>query len=154
MGRCYEVSTNMLWDVNEGYTRLRLGATNVDIGSNCGSDAPPKGLGIPGTNGSGPIYGGIPAFQTSSWANLGNANTRNPFTFRDKQYVANTNFGWIKGLHDLRFGLEYYHSGINHFQPQGGTFGTPRGTFGFDGSVTAYNGAASANANSSFTQFC
>jgi hypothetical protein len=151
----------MLWDVNAGYTRLRLGATNVDIGSNFGSDAPPKGLGIPGTNGSGPIYGGIPAFQISSWANLGNANTGNPFTFRDNQYVANTNLGWIKGRHDLRFGLEYYHSGINHFQPQGGTFGTPRGTFGFDGSVSALSvntpvntiGAPAANAYNSFAQF-
>src|SRR5260370_37688545 len=70
LGSSYQVSPNMLWDVNAGYTRLRLGATNVDIGSNFGSDAPPKGLGIPGTNGSGPIYGGIPAFQISSWANL------------------------------------------------------------------------------------
>ena len=149
LGGSYQISPNMLWDVNAGYTRLRLDATNVDIGSNFGLDT----LHIPGTNGSDPIYGGIPAFQISSWANLGNPNTGNPFTFRDNQYVANTNLGWIKGRHDLRFGLEYYHSGINHFQPQGGTFGTPRGTFGFDGSVTALNGGAAANAYNSFAQF-
>ena len=83
----------------------------------------------------------------------GNANTGNPFVFRDNQYVANSNLSWMKGRHDLRFGLEYYHSGINHFQPQGGTFGTPRGTFGFDGSVTALNSGPAANAYNSFAQF-
>jgi len=152
LGGSYQISSNMLWDVNAGYTRLRLNAENVDIGTNFGLDT----LHIPGTNGTDPIYGGIPAFQISSWANLGNANTGNPFIFRDNQYVANTNLEWTKGRHDLRFGLEYYHSGINHFQPQGGTFGTPRGTFGFDGSVTALFGApkyAAANAYNSFAQF-
>ncbi|HKV64664.1 MAG TPA: TonB-dependent receptor [Candidatus Acidoferrum sp.] len=161
LGSSYQITPAMLWDINVGYTRLRLGATNVDIGSNFGSDPLPKGLGIPGTNGSDPIYGGIPAFQISSWANLGNANTGNPFLFRDNQYVTNSNLGWIKGRHDLRFGLEYYRSGINHFQPQGGTFGTPRGTFGFNGSVTALNviappntiAAPAANAYNSFAQF-
>src|SRR5258708_36335012 len=56
LGGSYQVSPNMLWDVNAGYTRLRLDATNVDIGSNFGLDT----LHIPGTNGSDPIYGGIP----------------------------------------------------------------------------------------------
>src|SRR5438094_4817643 len=152
LGGSYQLTPAMLWDVNAGYTRLRLNAENVDIGTNFGLDT----LHIPGTNGTDPIYGGIPAFQISSWANLGNANTGNPFVFRDNQYVVNTNLSWIKGRHDLRFGLEYYRSGINHFQPQGGTFGTPRGTFGFDGSVTALNGApkyAAANAYNSFAQF-
>src|SRR5215472_19216105 len=152
LGGSYQLSPTMLWDINAGYTRLRLGATNVDIGSNFGSDPPPNGLGIPGTNGSSSLYGGIPAFQISSWANLGNPNTGNPFLFRDNQYVANTNLGWLRRQHDLRFGLEYYHSGINHFQPQGGTFGTPKGTFGFDGSVTALNGGVAANAYNSFAQ--
>ncbi len=152
LGGSYQLTPYMLWDVNAGYTRLRLNAENVDIGTNFGLDT----LHIPGTNGTDPIYGGIPAFQISSWSNLGNANTGNPFVFRDNQYVANTNLSWIKGRHDLRFGLEYYRSGINHFQPQGGTFGTPRGTFGFDGSVTALFGApkyAAANAYNSFAQF-
>src|SRR6266478_1694169 len=149
LGGSYQLTPAMLWDVNAGYTRLRLNAENVDIGSNFGLDT----LHIPGTHGSDPIYAGIHAFHISSWANLGNPNTGNPFTFRDNQYFANTNLGWIKGRHDLRFGLEYYHSGINHFQPQGGTFGTPRGTSGFDGSVTALNGGAAANAYNSFAQF-
>jgi hypothetical protein len=156
LGGTYQLTPNMLWDVNAGYTRLRLNAENVDIGTNFGLDT----LHIPGTNGTSHPYGGIPAFQfaSSAFANLGNANTGNPFIFRDNQYVANTNLGWIKGRHDLRFGLEYYRSGINHFQPQGGTFGTPRGTFGFDGSVTSLGGApkyvtGTGNAYNSFAQF-
>jgi len=149
LGGTYQLTTNILWDVNAGYTRLRLNAEDTDIGTNFGLDT----LHIPGTNGTSREYGGIPAFQISGWANLGNANTGNPFVFRDNQYVANSNVSWVKGRHDLRFGLEYYHSGINHFQPQGGTFGTPRGTFGFDGSVTALNGGAAANGYNSFAQF-
>ena len=149
LGGSYQLTPAMLWDVNAGYTRLRLNAEDTDINTNFGLDT----LHIPGTNGTDHAYGGIPAFQISSWANLGNANTGNPFIFRDNQYVANSNLGWTKGRHDLRFGLEYYHSGINHFQPQGGTFGTPRGTFGFDGSVTALNGGPGANAYNSFAQF-
>jgi hypothetical protein len=135
LGATYQLTPSILWDVNAGYTRLRLNAEDTDIGTNFGLDT----LKIPGTNGTDHAYGGIPAFQINSWANLGNANTGNPFVFRDNQYVANTNLSWIKGRHDLRFGVEYYRSGINHFQPQGGTFGTPRGTFGFDGKVTEFN---------------
>src|SRR5215472_2722626 len=156
LGGSYQLSPRMLVDANAGYTRLRLGATNVDIGSNFGSNPPPNGLGIPGTNGTDRLYGGIHAFQfNNQWANLGNPNTGNPFLFRDNQYVANTNLTWLRGQHDLRFGLEYYHSGINHFQPQGGIFGTPRGTFAFSGNVTALNltGAPAANAYNSLAQF-
>jgi hypothetical protein len=41
-----------------------------------------------------------------------------------------------KGAHNLRFGFGYDKYALNHFQPQGGTFGTARGTFGFDGTLT------------------
>jgi hypothetical protein len=155
LGATYQLAPTMLWDANAGYTRLRLNAEDTDIGTNFGLDT----LKIPGTNGSDHAYGGVPAFQINGWSNLGNANTGNPFIFRDNQYVANTNFSWTRGQHDVRFGLEYYRSGINHFQPQGGTFGTPRGTFGFDGRVTELNTdrtggkeAATSNYNS-FAQF-
>src|SRR6266702_3364994 len=38
MGGSYQISSNMLGDVNAGYTRLRLNAENVDIGTNFGLD--------------------------------------------------------------------------------------------------------------------
>ncbi len=149
LGLTYQLTPSMLLDINGGYTRLRLNAENVDINTNFGLDT----LLIPGTNGIDHAYGGIPAFQISNWANLGNANTGNPFIFRDNQYVGNANLSWVKGRHDVRFGMEYYRSGINHFQPQGGTFGTPRGSFSFNGSVTARSGGAAFNNYNSFAQF-
>jgi TonB dependent receptor len=51
----------------------------------------------------------------------------------------------VKGSHSLRFGFEYNKYALNHFQPQGGTFGTARGTFGFDGTLTALKGGPAVN---------
>src|SRR2546430_8232332 len=48
------------------------------------------------------------------------------------------------GAHNIRFGVEYNNAQLNHFQPQGGAFGTPRGSFNFAGSVTALSGGAAA----------
>jgi hypothetical protein len=42
---------------------------------------------------------------------------------------------------------------MNHFQPQGGAFGTPRGSFNFAGSVTALNGGPAANKANSLAQY-
>jgi hypothetical protein len=152
-GLAYTISANMLIDANAGYTRQRLGATyapDLDLG-NFGRDT----LHIPGTNADNYLAQGSPAFLISSWNSLGNSDTGNPFLFRDNQYVANVNLGWQKGRHGLRFGLEHTRSGMNHFQPQGGSFGTPRGSFNFGGTVTALNaaGVASANKVNSLAQF-
>lgn len=132
-GITYTFSPTLLLDANVGYTRQRLGAEGFDIDSNFGLDV----LQIPGTNGGDRLQGGIPSFQFSgTWANLGNANTGNPFLFRDNQYVGTANLSWLKGSHGLRFGVDYQNQQINHFQPQGGTFQTVRGTFQFNGNST------------------
>ena len=131
-GVTYTFTPYLLMDVNAGYTRQRLGAENVDLGSNFGLDV----LKIPGTNGPDRLQGGIPSFQIGGFANLGNANTGNPFLFRDNQYVLAANLSWIKGPHGIRFGVDYQNQQINHFQPQGGTFQTVRGTFQFNGNST------------------
>ena len=70
-------------------------------------------LKIPGTNGDTYLAQGTPAFifQTGGWNSMGNSDTGNPFLFRDNQYVGNTNFSWMKGKHDLRFGMEHTRSG-------------------------------------------
>jgi len=133
IGGSYTISNNMLLDANLGFTRQRINAEDTDIPlGNFGLNT----LHIPGTNGPNTLEAGIPAFQITGFANMGNANTGNPFLFRDNQWVFNTNLGWTKGRHDLRFGFEYDRSGINHFQPQGGAFQTARGTFQFTGNVT------------------
>jgi Carboxypeptidase regulatory-like domain/TonB dependent receptor len=131
-GVTYTFTPYLLMDVNAGYTRQRLGAENVDLGTNFGLDV----LKIPGTNGPDRLQGGIPSFQIGGFANLGNANTGNPFLFRDNQYVLAANLSWIKGPHGIRFGVDYQNQQINHFQPQGGTFQTVRGTFQFNGNST------------------
>jgi hypothetical protein len=136
LGGTYSITPNMLADANFGFTRQRINATALDIGSNFGLDTQH----IPGTNGSDPLYGGIPAFFINGIANLGNPNTGNPFLFRDNQWVSNGNLSWNKGRHGLRFGVEFNRSGINHFQPQGGAFQTARGSFNFSGVTTEVSG--------------
>ncbi len=143
-GMTYTITPRLLFDANVGFTRQRLGAQAPDLGTNYGLDL----LKIPGTNGSSTMQSGMPAFQITGWANLGNANTGSPFLFRDNQYVGNANLGWMKGSHAFRFGFDFMDQQINHFQPQGGQFQTARGTFQFDGQATALqNGAAANNFN-------
>ena len=151
LGGTYTISSNMLLDVNSGFTRQRLGATyapDLDLG-NFGVTT----LKIPGSNGDTYLAQGTPAFIVSNWNSMGNSDTGNPFLFRDNQYVANANLSWTKRRHGLRFGIEHTRSGMNHFQPQGGAFQTPRGSFRFSGSVTALNGGPSANKANSLAQF-
>lgn len=151
LGGTYSISSSMLLDANAAYTRQRLGATHtpdLDLGK-FGTDV----LKIPGTNGDTYLAQGTPAFIVSNWNSVGNSDTGNPFLFRDNQYVVNANLSWTKGRHDLRFGMEHTRSGMNHYQPQGGAFGTPRGSFQFAGSVTALNGGPAANKANSMAQY-
>jgi len=148
-GITYAIRPTLLFDANLGYTRQKLGAQGPDYGTNYGLEL----LKTPGTNGSSATQSGMPAFQFNGWSNLGNANTGSPFIFRDNQYVANANLSWIRGAHNLRFGLDYMNQQLNHFQPQGGTFQTARGTFTFDGNAAALQNGAAANRFNSWAAF-
>ena len=159
LGATHTFGPNLLFDWNFGYNRQRLGAT-FDLVSANGLN----GLGIPGTNnagapGSASLYYGYPGFTfatgcanpacgTTTGANLGNAQTANPFLFRDNQYVTGANLSWLKGRHSVRGGIEWNHAQINHFQPQGGTFQNPRGTLQFNGFVTSLQGTTATWFNS------
>lgn len=151
LGATYTFTPNLLFDWNFGYTRQRLGAT-FDLGSPKGLDL----LKIPGTNGAGVpasnyLYNGLPAFQINSAEanlNLGNPNTGNPYLFRDNQFVSGANVGWTHGRHNIRGGLEWNHTQLNHFQPQGGSFQTARGSFLFNGDVTSLPGTTPTYFNS------
>jgi hypothetical protein len=142
-GLTYSFTPTLLVDGNAGYTRQNIGANGDQENGLYGLDV----LHIPGTNGVGPNYYGVPGFQIASVANMGNTNTGSPFQFRDNQYTTAINLSKVKGAHSLRFGFAYDKYALNHFQPQGGTFGTARGTFGFDGTLTALKGGAQVNAN-------
>jgi len=153
LGGTYTFAPTVVLDANFGYTRQYLGAVHqpdINLG-NFGLTV----LGIPGTNGDAALAGGTPAFSfpAGTWNGIGNVDTGNPFLFRDNQYVANANVSWIRGPHNIRFGMEYGNAQLNHFQPQGGAFGTPRGSFQFLGSVTALSGGPAANKANALAQY-
>ena len=151
-GFTYSVSPTLVIDGTAGYTRQNIGANGDVQDGFFGTDV----LHIPGTNGVGANYAGIPAFFVTGINNIGNSGTGSPFQFRDNQYLSAINVSKLKGPHNLRFGFEYDKYALNHFQPQGGTFQTPRGSFQFDGTLTALKGGAAVNAGSpsnSWAQF-
>ncbi|HEV3197927.1 MAG TPA: TonB-dependent receptor [Bryobacteraceae bacterium] len=152
VGVTYTVGPTLVVDGNAGYTRQNIGADGDVQDGYFGTDV----LHIPGTNGTGPNYAGIPAFQITNINNLGNPGTGSPFQFRDNQYLGAINVSKIKGAHNIRAGFELDKVGLNHFQPQGGVFQTPRGSFQFDGSLTALKGGTAINSGSpsnSWAQF-
>ncbi len=150
LGATHAVTSHFLIDVNAGYTRQRLVANAADLSL---GDYGTNQLGIPGTNNNGQnLYGGIPGFYLVTFANLGNANTGSPFTFRDNQYTGNANATYVKGSHSIRFGGEYIHGAINHVQPGNSPYSTPRGGFYFSGGVStgALAGTTSINSFADF----
>jgi hypothetical protein len=152
IGGTYTFTPTFLMDGNFGYTRQRLGAEGPDVLSGVDDG---ENFGIQGSNGTSPFQAGIPSLQflpSNTWANLGNANTGNPFVFRDNQFTGQLNFSWQKGAHAIRFGWERDHYDLNHFQPQGGTFQTARGTLGFNGDMTI-DGTGTGNVYSSWADF-
>ena len=68
---------------------------------------------------------------------LGNTEGWNPLFRNDQSYTFNTNASWMKGAHDIRFGFDFVHHLMNHWQPELGE--GPRGAFDFDPGVTALN---------------
>ena len=134
---------HVLLDANAGYTRFHVGAAADDLKL---GDYGTQTLGIPGTNYNGsPLYAGIPSMNISNYTGLGNTNGASPFSFRDAQYTGNVNLSYVRGRHNLRFGGEYIHTAINHFQPQ---MGNPRGQFNFTGGATTQGGSNPNNFNS------
>ena len=133
MGHTYTVSPTLLIDGTFGWTRFGQDVEPPDLGSNFGLDV----LGIPGTNGPDPRESGMPPMYMSGYSALGNPEGWNPLYRNDQSYTFNTNASWIKGQHDLRFGFDFVHHLMNHWQPELGE--GPRGAFHFDPGVTALN---------------
>ncbi|HMF61467.1 MAG TPA: TonB-dependent receptor, partial [Vicinamibacterales bacterium] len=133
MGQTYTVSPTFLIDGTFGWTRFGQNVTPPDLGTNFGLDV----LGIPGTNGPDPRESGIPPMYISGYSALGNPEGWNPLYRNDQSYTFNTNASWMKGTHDIRFGFDFVHHLMNHWQPELGE--GPRGAFHFDPGVTALN---------------
>jgi carboxypeptidase family protein/TonB-dependent receptor-like protein len=133
IGQTYTVSPTFVIDGTFGWTRFGQDVEPPDLGTNFGLDV----LGIPGTNGPDPRESGMPAFFLSGYSTLGNDESWNPLFRNDQSYTFNTNASWMKGKHDVRYGFDFVHHLMNHWQPELGQ--GPRGAFGFDSGVTALN---------------
>jgi hypothetical protein len=141
IGQTYTVSPRFLIDGTFGWTRFGQDVEPPDLGTNFGLDV----LGIPGTNGPDPRESGMPPLNISGFSTLGNPEGWNPLYRNDQSYTFNTNASWMKGLHDIRFGFDFVHHLMNHWQPELGE--GPRGAFTFGSGVTALNPQALAASN-------
>jgi hypothetical protein len=139
IGTTYTVSPNFLVDGTLGWTRFGQYVKSPDLGTNFGSDV----MGIPGTNGTDPRESGMPAFSFGDYSTLGNTEGWNPVWRNDQSYTFNTNASWLKGAHEIRFGFDFMHHLMNHWQPELGS--GPRGSFSFGNGVTALNTSALAS---------
>ena len=133
IGQTYTVSPTFLIDGTFGWTRFGQDVEPPDLGTNFGLDV----LGIPGTNGPDPRESGMPPMYISGYADLGNNEGWNPLYRNDQSYTANVNASWAKDTHEIRFGFDFVHHLMNHWQPELGE--GPRGAFHFDPGVTALN---------------
>lgn len=136
------VTPNFLIDANIGAVRFDQSVRGPDYGTNFGLDT----LRIPGTNGTDIRQSGFPIFNIDSYQGFGNVNNWSPTFRNDRLYTYTANFGWTRGSHNLRFGLDYIHHQMNHWQPEMG--GGPRGAFTFGGAPVTNTGSGATNYSS------
>jgi hypothetical protein len=140
IGQTYTVSPTFLIDGTLGWTRFGQNVQPPDLGTNYGKDV----LGLPGTNGPDPKESGLPYFTLGSdYSGLGNTEGWNPLFRNDQSYTFNTNASWMKGPHEIRFGFDFIHHLMNHWQPELGD--GPRGEFDSGNAITSLNTAALAS---------
>ncbi len=102
-------------------------------------------LGIPGTNlGELPLYGGMPQFSISTYSGYGYSYT--PLQYKQKTFQYTGNVSWIKGSHNLRFGVDLNRQHMNHFE-------IAPTNFSFNGNVTSLRGGAGPNQFNSYGDF-
>lgn len=145
LGHTYSLSPSLLLDQNFGITRMTQTVIGLDYGKNWGSEI----FGIPGTNGPDIRQSGMPNFNIG-YSNVGNPQTWIPVWRKEQSFTHDTNMNWIKGAHDIRFGFNYVHHALNHWQPE---VANPRGNFDFNGNVTALNGGPTANFYNTYAAF-
>jgi hypothetical protein len=141
IGHTLTISPSFLLDGTLGWTRFGQNVKSPDLPVKFGLDT----LGLPGTNGPDPREGGMPQFNLGSdYSSLGNTESWNPLFRNDQSYTFNTNANKMKGAHEIRFGFDFLHHLMNHWQPELGA--GPRGSFDFGNSITSLNTAALAAA--------
>ena len=147
IGWVHTFSPTFLVDGTVAYSRDPLSLIGPDSGTNYGLDV----FHIPGTNGPGVRYSGLPMFQVGGFETFGSAETYLPKYVRNNYYTETVNFGWTKGRHEMRFGGDFARYQDNEWHPELG--GGPRGQFNFDGTLTTLRGSASANQFNNWAAF-
>jgi hypothetical protein len=147
IGGVHTFSPTFLVDGNIAVSRDPLTLVGPDSGKNFGLDV----FHIPGTNGPGIRYSGLPMFQVGGFETFGNAETYLPKYIRSTYFTYTLNFGWNKGKHDIRFGADFARYRVNEWHPELG--GGPRGQFNFDGTLTTLKGGAAANQFNNWAAF-
>ena len=118
---------------------LRMGQTGDELGA-----AGPRHehraatcWAFPGTNGSRAFESGWPTFEFEDFATVGVNENFMPYYRHDPQSQYVVNFNWLKNKHNIRFGADFYHMGLNQAQAEfiTGGFGA-QGGFGFDRGIT------------------
>ncbi|MBK7927315.1 MAG: TonB-dependent receptor [Bryobacterales bacterium] len=110
----YAFKPTFIIDAYFGYTLMDTNIEQPGLGPNTGRDE----LKIPGTNGTRFFESGSPGFGISGFAPFGSTESYMPYYRTDpqQQYVANAN--WLKGSHNIRFGMDLYFLQLNHTQPE------------------------------------
>jgi hypothetical protein len=151
LGLTWTVSPSLIIDGNMSFARFDQECLPPDYGTNYGTDV----FGIPGTNGAGGgdgdiRYSGMPAIGISGFAYFGGIDGWTPLFRNDRTYNLSANATWVKGNHEMRFGLDIVKMELNHWQPE---LGNPRGYFGFYGGATSLAPEGSPDEFNSYAQF-
>lgn len=103
-------------------------------------------LGIPGTNlGDLPHSGGMPQFNVANYTGYGFSYS--PLQYDDPVYQYGANANWIKGKHNIRFGVNISRQHMAHFET------TPT-QFAFNGGATQLGpGGPAANSFNTYADF-
>jgi outer membrane receptor protein involved in Fe transport len=119
MGFTYTLSPRFLFDGTFGITRFDQSVTIPGLNQNGGLDV----WGIPGTNG-GKLYskdlryGSFPQLTGFGFDYIGFGATWTPVTRAERTYEYRTNFTYIRGPHEMRWGFEPRRLQMTHWQPE------------------------------------
>jgi hypothetical protein len=141
----YLASPSLVIDTYTGVIIMKTSSEPYRFGENLGTDF----LGLPGTNGGGPLYSGWPQFNVTSYSPIGAAGSNGtPYIDDNWQYQITTNATWTRGRHTIKFGGDIVRQALNRFET-----GSPSGSFTFAGGPTTIRGGASANQFNNFGTF-
>ena len=151
VGHSWTITPKFLIDGNWGLNDMNQHVLTSDLTlGNYGQDV----LGIPGTNDTSsracptdPIdrCGGIPYFNISGFAGLGQVDGWSPLFRQERSYSFTHNFTYSKSKHEIRWGYDLVKLDLSHWQPELGA--GPRGQFNFGQGMTLPEGATGTDQN-------